>query len=206
MAALDKEGLKDSSAYQLNDIGSALDAINHTVEMHKPIVTEAVFIRDVLPLLQHPWSDTNIAKWLKFVHHEPMQGLRVAGRGEGNETVVLFTVPGWFTKPGTSIPKRDHATTAAAVLHVRNEVERGNLSVNQDLAEFLDSIAARNTTSEELLLEIALILARYDKTFTDAIGNPLYELGPSVGGAASKAEYAPRNEDTFISSGFEDED
>lgn len=202
----DKEGAPDSSAYRLTDIGSALEAISHAVEIRLPIVTEDVFIRKVIPLLQHPWSEENINAWLDIVK-EPMNPLRVAGRGENNETVVLFTVPSWFPRPGTSISKKGDVSIEQIILYLRNENDRGNFGQDHYLAEYLESIAARNTTPEGILSNIAIILSRYDKTFVDLMGKPLYELGPSTGGGVqTKTEYAPRNEDTFVSSGFADED
>lgn len=203
---LDKEGVRDSSQYQLTDIGSALSAISHAVEIRTPIVTEDVFISKVIPILQHPWSEANTAAWLKLVQ-EPMNPLRVAGKGEGDETVVLFTVPSWWPRPGTSMANKGAVSVEQIILHLRNENDRGNFSENHYLAEYLDTIAERVSTPESILSTIAIILAKYDKTFVDAVGNPLYELTPGKAtGGALKGKYASITEDSFISNGFEDED
>lgn len=207
MAAFgDKEGTANTEAYRLTDIGSALEAISHAVEIRLPIVTEDVFIRTVIPILQHPWTDDAVNAWLKIVK-EPMNPLRVAGRGENNETVVLFTVPSWFPRPGTSVAKKGDVSIEQIILYLRNENDRGNFSNDHYLAEYLDAIAARDSSAEGILSSIAIILSRYDKTFVDLMGKPLYELTPVAGGGVqSKTEYAPRSEDTFVSTGFADDE
>lgn len=201
---LDKEGAASSSVYNLNDIGSALHEITHAVEIRMPIITEERFIKEVLPLLQHPWSEDNLNLYRRHVK-ELTNPLRVAGRGENNQTVVLFTVPALYPRPNSTIPKRGDFSAQQLILYVRNEHDRGNHEYDHYVAEYLQAIAGHGDITDEVLKPLALILARYDKTFVDVMGKPLYELGPQTGGA-SKTEYAPRSEDTFASDGFTDED
>lgn len=202
----DKEGIKDTGAYQLDDIGTALSAIRQAVEIRLPIVTEDKFIRDVLPILQHPWSDENLKAWLRIVK-EPMNPLRVAGRGEGNETVVLFTVPALYPRPGSTTNQPGMVSARQLIDYVKNENDRGNHEYDHYVPEFLQKIAGHGDITEEVLKPIAMILSRYDLTFTDLMGKPLYDLGPSKGGAVeSKTNYAPPSEDSFVSDGFDDED
>lgn len=201
----DKEGAASTSLYDLNDIGSALTAITGAVEVRMPIITEDRFIKEVIPLLQHPWTDDNLNQYRKHVK-ELTNPLRVAGRGEGNETVVLFTVPALYPRPGTTMSKVGDLSPQQLILYVRNEHDRGNHEYDHYVAEYLKAIAGHGDITEDVLKPIALILARYDKTFVDFNGKPLYELGPVTGGGAVKADYAPRSEDTFVSDGFTDED
>lgn len=202
----DKEGARDSSAYRLDDIGSALSQITHAVEIRLPIVTEDKFIKDVLPILQHPWSEDNMLRWLKIVK-EPMNPLRVAGKGEGNDTVVLFTVPALYPRPSSTTSRPGEVSPRQLIDYVKNENDRGNHEFDHYVPEFLFSIAGHGDITEEVLKPIALILARYDLTFTDIAGKPLYELGPNTGGSATN-KYAniPLSEDNFVSNGFRDED
>lgn len=203
---IDKEGVRDSSAYRLDDIGSALSAITHAVEIRLPIVTEDKFIKDVLPILQHPWSEENLLRWLKIVK-EPMNPLRVAGKGEGNETVVLFTVPALYPRPASTTSKPGEVSPRQLIDYVKNENDRGNHEYDHYVPEFLFSIAGHGDITEEVLKPLAHILARYDRTFTDIAGKPLYDLGPNkVGGIAGKTEYPPMSGENFVSSGFRDED
>lgn len=202
----DKEGARDSSAYRLDDIGSALSQITHAVEIRLPIVTEDKFIKDVLPILQHPWSEDNLLRWLKIVK-EPMNPLRVAGKGNGNETVVLFTVPALYPRPASTTSRPGEVSPRQLIDYVKNENDRGNHEFDHYVPEFLFSIAGHGDITEEVLKPIALILARYDLTFTDIAGKPLYELGPNTGGSTvNKHANIPLSEDNFVSSGFRDED
>lgn len=201
----DKDGVDDTAAYRLDDIGSALASITHAVEIRMPIITEDKFIRDVLPILQHPWSQTNLERWIKIVK-EPMNPLRVAGKGEGNETVVLFTVPALYPRPSSTIAQKGEVTPQQLISYVKNENDRGNHEYDHYVPEFLMSIAGHGEITEDVLRPIALILSRYDLTFVDVMGKPLYELGPEKGASLNKPNYAPLHEDTFTSSGFEDED
>lgn len=201
---LDKEGAPSSNVYNLNDIGSALHEIMHAVDIRMPIITEDRFIKEVLPLLQHPWSEDNLNLYRRHVK-ELTNPLRVAGRGENNQTVVLFTVPALYPRPNSTIPKRGDFSAQQLILYVRNEHDRGNHEYDHYVAEYLQAIAGHGDITDEVLKPLALILARYDKTFVDVMGKPLYELGPQTGGAG-KTEYAPRSEDTFASDGFTDED
>lgn len=200
----DKEGAASSQAYQLNDIGSALTAITEAVEIRMPIITEDRFVKEVLPILQHPWTEENLNRYRKYVK-ELTNPLRVAGRGEGNSTVVLFTVPALYPRPNSTIPKRGDFSAQQLILYVRNEHDRGNHEYDHYVAEYLHAIAGHGDIATEVLKPLALILSRYDKTFVDFNGKPLYELAPGKEGA-TKAGYAPRSEDTFASDGFTDED
>lgn len=201
----DKEGNPNSLVYQLDDIGSALSEITHAVEIRLPIVTEDKFIREVLPLLQHPWSNNNLQRYLKYVK-ELTNPLRVAGRGENNETIVKFTVPALYPRPNSTTAGSGAITVEQLILHVRNEHDRGLQRFDHYVGEYLQSIAGHGDIGETVLKPIAFILAYYDKTFVDADGKPLYDLGQGKGGVASKQEYAPLTEDNFVSSGFADED
>lgn len=202
----DKEGHSNSLVYQLDDIGSALNEITHAVEIRMPIITEDRFIAEIIPILQHPWSENNLTKYTRYVK-ELTNPLRVAGRGEGNKTAILFTVPPLYPRPGSTIAGAGAISVEQLLLYVRNEHDRGLARYDHYVGEYLKSIAGHGDIGEIVLKPIALILARYGKTFVDLMGAPLYELEPGTGGGtATKQNYASQSEDSFSSDGFLDED
>lgn len=171
-------------------------------ELQTPIVTEQVFEEQIIPLLQRPWDENNIARYKRYVAELTMP-LRVAGVRDG-ETIVLFTVPPLHARVDTSMSGIHDITVNHLVEHASMLRHRGtNEPVDKYVTEYLHSISQLVPIEDKLLVPIGAILSLYGKTFLDDGGFPLYSLdgSPTATGNSVKAD-----EDSFQSDGLMDED
>lgn len=186
------------------ELERAMDDILANDARQTPIVSEDVFISQIIPLLQRPWDEDNLRKYKRYVA-ELVQPLRVAGVRNG-ETVVLFTVPALHAAVDTTSPITTGITVNQLVEHA-SIMRARHSSENVDIyvAEYLHQISNQLTPEQKLLIPLAAILGIYGKTFLDDMGNPLYSLdGDSV--QTVKSSSPSGDESGFVSTGYLDED
>lgn len=184
------------------ELDRAMSDILANDERQTPIVTEDVFISQIIPILQRPCTEDNMRKWRRYVA-EPMQPLRVAGIRDG-KTVVLFTIPPLFGRVDTTSPHATGITVNqlveyASIMRSRHTGE----NVDNYIPEYLTSITNLSTPEQKVLIPIAAILGAYGKTFLDDEGKPMYKLD-GVEGSGGTAK--PVDEVAFVSAGYYDED
>lgn len=173
-------------------------------ERQTPIVTEDVFINQIIPILQRPCTEDSMRKWRRFVS-EPMQALRVAGVRDG-KTVVLFTIPPLFGRVDTTSPHVNGITVNqlveyASIMRSRHTGE----NVDGNVTEYLTEITNQVSPEQKVLVPIAAILGAYGKTFLDDMGHPLYSLD-GVANQVTGELPKPKDETEFVSTGYLDED
>lgn len=173
-------------------------------ERQTPIVTEDVFINQLIPILQQPWKEENQRKWRRYVA-EPMQSLRVAG-GRDGQTVVLFTIPPLFGRVDTTSPVATGITVNqlveyASIMRSRHTGE----NVDGNVTEYLNEITHQIPPEQKVLVPIGAILGLYGKTFLDDMGHPLYSL-EGVANEVTGVAPRPKDEVEFVSTGYLDEE
>lgn len=176
-------------------------------ERQTPVVSEDVFEHQIVPLLQRPWDEANLAKYKRYVVELTMP-LRVAGVRDG-QTVTLFTVPPLHARVDTSMSSTNGGITVNHLIeHASMLRHRGtNEPVEQYITEYLHQISQIVPIEEKLLVPVGAILALYGKTFVDDGGFPLYELdGAPKTTKSSTGEVIHLAGDPFQSDGLLDED
>lgn len=170
-----------------------------------PIVGEDVFVNQIIPLLQRPWDERNIAIYKRYVHELTMP-LRVAGNING-ETAVLFTVPPLHARVDTSMSGIHDITVGHLVEHASLLRHRGTTEpVDKYVAEYLHKISQLVPIEDKLLVPLAGILAYYGKTFVDDGGFPLYSLDGTAVESKTGNIISLTGSDPFESEGYLDED
>jgi hypothetical protein len=177
-------------------------------ERQTPVVAEDVFEHQIVPLLQRPWDENNLARYKRYVVELTMP-LRVAGVRDG-KTVTLFTVPPLHARVDTSMSSTNGGITVNHLIeHASMLRHRGtNEPVEQYITEYLHQISQIVPIEEKLLVPVGAILALYGKTFLDDEGNPLYSLdgSPITTTTSSTGEVIQLAGDPFQSDGLLDED
>lgn len=169
-----------------------------------PIVGEDVFVNQIIPILQQPWREENLRKYKRYVA-ELTQPLRVAGVRDG-KTVVLFTVPPMHAAVDTTSPLATGITINQLVEHASIMRSRHTAeNVDGYVTEYLHQISNQLTPEQKLLVPLGAILGVYGKTFLDDMGHPLYSL-EGVANQVTGVVGQPAQEDTFVSTGYLDED
>lgn len=186
------------------DVDRACADILANDRLQTPIVGEDVFINTIIPLLQRPWNERNLANYKKYVGELTM-GLRVAGVRDG-KTVELFTVPALHARVDTSQSSAEGITVGHLVEHAATLRLRGtNEPVERYVTDYLHKISQIVPIEQKLIIPLGGILAYYGKTFLDDEGNPLYTLDGSDSKGNAKPS-GPSDEDSFESDGYLDED
>lgn len=174
-------------------------------ERQTPIVGEDVFVNQIIPLLQRPWLESNLAKYKRFVA-ELTQPLRVAGVRDG-QTVVLFTIPPLHAAVDTTSPITNGITINQLVEHASIMRSR-HFAENVDgyVTEYLHQISNLLPPEQKLLVPLGAILGVYGKTFLDDMGHPLYSLDGVANEVTGVVGKDTSDEVTFVSTGYLDED
>lgn len=187
------------------EVERACNAILANDEYQMPIVGEDVFINQIIPLLQRPWDERNLALYKRYVRELTLP-LRVAGVRDG-ETTVLFTVPPLHARVDTSSASIHDITVGHLIEHVDLLRNRGTHEpVEEYVKEYLHQISQLKPAKDKLLVPIGAILAVYGKTFIDDGGFPLYSLDGSVTEVSGSSGNLPLDENPFESDGLLDED
>lgn len=174
-------------------------------ERQTPVVSEDVFEHQIVPLLQRPWDEKNLAIYKRYVVELTMP-LRVAGVRDG-QTVTLFTVPPLHARVDTSMSGIHHITVNHLIEHASMLRVRGtNEPVEKYVAEYLHQISQLVPIEEKLLVPLGAILALYGKTFLDDGHFPLYSLDGTPTTTSSTGEVIHLEGDPFQSDGLLDED
>lgn len=175
-------------------------------ERQTPVVSEDVFEHQIVPLLQRPWDEKNLAIYKRYVVELTMP-LRVAGVRDG-QTVTLFTVPPLHARVDTSMSGIHDITVNHLIEHASMLRVRGtNEPVEKYVAEYLHQISQLVPIEEKLLVPLGAILALYGKTFLDDGHFPLYSLdGTPTTTTSSTGEVIHLEGDPFQSDGLLDED
>lgn len=165
------------SRHVTREIDDCLSTILGNDERQKPIILESDFIKKVLPLLMHPFTENNLIEYKKYVV-ELTNPLRVASNEK--ESKILFEVPPMYLRPSTTITADSQTASIGNVLeHISIQRERTLEDFEPLILEYLTHVSLKTTPHKDILLPLANILARYGRTFVDDKGVPLYTLDNS---------------------------
>lgn len=155
------------------EIDDVLERIINNDERQQPIIFEDKFIREVLPLLVHPFSEENLIRYKKYVV-ELTNPLRVAST---THPEILFVVPALYPRPNTTTTSDPNSVSVSHVVdHIARQRERSLENLEHYITEFLTMISGSSPIEMRVLKPLALILARYGRVLEDSEGNPLYSL------------------------------
>lgn len=157
-------------------LGDSLNVILDSARAAQPHISEYQFQREVLGLLQDPFREANLQRYLPYVR-ELTNSLVVF---DGDISNVLFTVPPLIAMPGATIPLREGMTAENYLRTLSRKADLG-LNINTDIAEFMKSITKFPDVHNDVLVKIGVILTRYGRTFElmDENGN-IVRMGDSV--------------------------
>lgn len=178
-------------------LGDSLNVILESARKELPRISEYQFQREVLGLLQDPFRESNVQRYLPYVR-ELTNPLLVYQDHPDN---VLFQVPALVAMPGVTIPTRGGYTAENFFVALSRDAELG-MNINHRIAEFMASITHKPDLYQSVLVQIGVILHRYGKHFElmDEAGqivkmnqhetpNTAYANGPVNAGSSFSDDY-----------------
>lgn len=141
-------------------LGDSLNVILESARGDYPHISEYQFQREVLGLLQDPFREANLQRYLPYVRELTNPLVVYSGTADN----VLFTVPALIAMPGVSIPTRGGYTAENFLRALSRKAEMG-VNINGEIAEFMTQITAFPDVYRDVLVKIGVILARYGKGF-----------------------------------------
>lgn len=164
-------------------LGDALEVILEEERRRLPVITEYLFERAVLDILENPFGKDALQRYGQFVG-ELTKPMNVVDNHE--QTKVLFTIPALVLSPITTIPTERGMTADMFLKSLSRDMDLGGRHVNEKIRQFMMSMTARPDYLETVIYPIQHILTRYGR---EMVALPGVETAPA--GAPKDNPVAP---------------
>lgn len=175
-------------------LGDSLQTILSEQERYIPVISEYQFEREVLDLLENPFTPDALRRYGVYVG-ELTKPLRVVSND--NRDNILHEVPAFMQAPITSIPGIRGITADNFLYSLNRDVELGGRHVNEKIKSFMLHITRVPNYVEVVINPLQKILAHY--------GRRLQPIPILDGVVDTTAITSVPDEPTASSSSFSDE-